>query len=487
MTRTAAAAVLAVTLLWGGGAARARVPDSAERAFDAVSAAELRGYVETLASDRLRGRGIGDAGNRAAEQFICRTLLDAGLTPAAEDGTCFEPVDVFQPQLGASARLTVEDADGTRLLDLPAGPEFYPLPDTGASEVSAPLVQPGAAVRNAIAIVPSAPDSSTAIAEALARGARGVVVLSASLPDVRSVWPLAPAVRDARFRLVSSLDARPAPVATLAETAAAPVLRALTAGRRLRAVLAPGLVVSPIRIHNVLALVQGRGRRPPDQLVVVGAHLDHDGVGADGRIYNGADDNASGTAAVLAAAAALARAARAGEPPARPVLFALWNAEEKGSLGAEAFLDTAAARRVVANLNLDMVGRHEEVDPADWRFAGFPRVDGASSGNTLHVLGYSYTPGLAREIREANATIGLTLREDYDTGAQDLLQRSDQWPFLRRGIPAVFLTTGLHPDYHTPEDDVERIDFGKLERVARLAARAAWLVAEARPPRMHTK
>jgi Zn-dependent M28 family amino/carboxypeptidase len=168
------------------------------------------------------------------------------------------------------------------------------------------------------------------------------------------------------------------------------------------------------------------------------------------------------------------------------VLFALWNGEEKGELGAEAFLVAGqAGRRIVANLNLDMVGRNEEVkDPDDWRFSGFPTIDPASSANTLHLLGYSYTPGLAAEVRDANAAVGLTLKEDYDVGAQGLLQRSDQWPFLRRGIPAVFLTTGLHPDYHTPADDVERIDFGKLERVAKLAARAAWIVADGKPPRM---
>jgi Zn-dependent M28 family amino/carboxypeptidase len=221
-------------------------------------------------------------------------------------------------------------------------------------------------------------------------------------------------------------------------------------------------------------------------MVVVGAHLDHDGTDADGRIYNGADDNASGTAAVLAAAIAFARAAADGERPARAVLFALWNGEEKGELGAEAFVASPEpARRVVANLNLDMVGRHEEVpDPNDWRFHGLPKTDPAATGNTLHVLGYTYTPELAAMLREANGAVGLTLQEDYDRGEQGLLQRSDNWPFLSHGIPALFLTTGLHPDYHTPNDDVGRIDFGKLTRVARLAARAAWIVADGPEPAM---
>jgi len=135
-----------------------------------------------------------------------------------------------------------------------------------------------------------------------------------------------------------------------------------------------------------------------------------------------------------------------------------------------------------------MVGRHEEAPNADdWRFQGFKKIDPSASANTLHVIGYSFTPDLAAEIRDANDAVGLTLLEDYDRGAQDLLHRSDNWPFLAHGIPALFLTTGLHPDYHTPTDDVEKIDFEKLARITRLAARAAWIVAEGREPRMVRK
>jgi hypothetical protein len=485
MTRRAPAFLVAVALVWGGASAATRLPDGAERAVDSMTAAELRGYVETLASDAFRGRGVGDEGNRAAEAFICRSLMDAGLTPGGEDGSCYDPVDVFRPTLDSTARLTVTADGGETLLDLAPGRDFYPLPETGDRVTSAALAAPGADVRGAIAVI-QGEASPSAIAAVVARGARGVINVASYLPDVKSVWPEHPSLREADYRLVSSLRDQPAPVVTLSDHAAAPLLRALADGRRLRASITPGLVAAPVRIHNVLALVQGRDGRHRDELVIVGAHLDHDGIDDEGRIYNGADDNASGTAAVMGAAAALARAARAGEAPARTVLFALWNGEEKGELGAESFLaDTARARRVVANLNLDMVGRHEEVpDPGDWRFSGFPKIDAASSANTLHVLGYSYAPGLAREVREANAAVGLTLKQDYDIGAQDLLHRSDQWPFLRRGIPAVFLTTGLHPDYHTPDDDVERIDFGKLEKVARLAARAAWIVATDKPPKM---
>jgi hypothetical protein len=459
---------------------------SGAAAVDNVSAAALRDYVQTLASPEFRGRGVGDAGNGKAETFICATLTASGVTPAAADRSCYQPVDVYRPSLGAQAHLTIAADGGTPVVDLAAGTDFYPLADTGDLSVTATALLAGGDVRDAIAIVETDGDPAAPATAALGRGARGVLVVASYLANLHDVWPEQPSIRAATYRLVSALRGQPTPLATVSRTAAEPLLAALRSGRRVTVTLVPGLVVEPLRIHNVLGIVEGRDGRHRDEVVVVGAHLDHDGIDEDGQIYPGADDNASGTAAVMAAAAAFAQAAAHGERPARAVLFALWNAEEKGELGAEAFVEAPPpSRRVVANINLDMVGRREEVpDPEDWRFSGFPKIDAASSANTLHVLGYSYTPELAADIRRANAVVGLALKEDYDVGAQGLLHRSDQWPFLRRGIPAVFLTTGLHPDYHTPSDEPARIDFGKLERVARLAARAAWIVADGKAPRM---
>jgi hypothetical protein len=514
---------MTVLLLWcaafAPGPAATRVPDAAAREFERVTADDLRRYVEMLASDALEGRGIGSDGNRAAAAFICDTLKQNGVTPAGADGTCFQPVPIYRPALGAGARLTVSAQDGTALVDLRAGKDFYPLPETGSDGVTAPLVFVNHGItasplkhddyarldaRGAIVLaLEGAPaglggtaeatnrDANGALAsverkvsDAVAHGARGVIVIHDYLPDLQSAWPDRPSVRDATYRLVSVLRARSVPVAAISSRTAAPLREALAKRQTLRAALTPDLAGTPMTIDNVLGIVEGRDARRRE-IVVVGAHLDHDGVDAEGRVYNGADDNASGTAAVLAAAAAFARAAAIGERPARSVLFAFWNGEEKGSLGAEAFVSSPEPnQKIVANLNLDMVGRHEDADPSDWRFAGFPKIEAAASANTLHVLGYSYTPEFAADLRDANRAVGLTLLEAYDAGAQRLLQRSDNWPFLSRGIPALFLTTGLHPDYHTPEDDTARIDFAKLTRVTKLAARAAWIVADGRAPSM---
>jgi Zn-dependent M28 family amino/carboxypeptidase len=188
-------------------------------------------------------------------------------------------------------------------------------------------------------------------------------------------------------------------------------------------------------------------------------------------------------------ASAFARAATRGTRPARAVVFALWNGEEKGSLGAEYYVaHPVPARRIVANVNLDMIGRDEDIpDPDDPRYRGFPKTHASQNTNVVHLLGYSYAPDLARAADVANESIHITIKQDFDRDSQNLVRRSDNWPFLQHGIPAVFLTTGLHPDYHTPDDDTGRIDFAKLERITELASRLVWLAADGEAPRFNAQ
>ena len=236
------------------------------------------------------------------------------------------------------------------------------------------------------------------LADARAHGARGLIVIGTYLPATRRSGPSTRRSRQASYRLSSALRANPTAVATCRTHAAGPVLRALGERRRLTATLTPDLVATPVAMRNVLGIVEGRDPKRRNEMVVVGAHLDHDGTDAEGRIYNGADDNASGTAAVLAAADRLR--ARRGEWRAPGAGRAVRALERRGKGLARGDgvrrRRPEPSRRVVANLNLDMVGRHEEVpDPNDWRFQGLPKIEASATGNTLHVLGYSYTPDLA--------------------------------------------------------------------------------------------
>lgn len=360
------------------------------------------------------------------------------------------------------------------------------------------------------------------VAVAAERGAAALLLVPTSprrvLEGSRLAWPVADSPRSARFALENTIHAMPVvnvsgdaawkliaspstPATSLdaletavADAIAVPAEERRGAGPRTsftvqgrRVTVATTVIHEPVVAHNVLAMIEGADPKLRHELVIVGAHFDHDGFDDEGRIFNGADDDGSGTVGVIEIAEAFARAAAEGRRPRRTVVFALWNAEEKGLLGSQHYVDhVAPAGGVpVVKLNMDMIGRSEEVpERQDPRFHGLAPTRAADNANVLHLLGYSRSPDLADIVHAQNAAIGLTLRTEYDFHEQNLLQRSDQWPFLQKRVPAAYFTTGLHPDYHTPDDDVDRIDFAKMERIVRLVFRTAWHVANVdTPPR----
>jgi hypothetical protein len=394
----------------GAAPPAARIPSLVDSAIQQITAAELHGHVAVLASDDFSGRGVGHAGNDKAEQYIAGALRDASIAPAAP--TYLQQVAVYQPRLGPHARLTIT-ADKTPLADLRVSSDFYPLSESGDRPVDGPVIFAGHGIsvpsahyddyasldaHGAIVLVlDDAPATATGLASlapeertelgsverklanARAHGALGLIIVRTYMSDPAAIWPETTSVRTASYRLLDPMRAAPVALAVLSGRAAAPVREALAAHRSVTGHLDPGVIATPVTMHNVLGIVEGR--QPSGEMVVVGAHLDHDGLDESGRIYNGADDNASGSAAVLAIAAAFARAAADGQRPARAVVFALWNGEEKGSLGAEYYAGAPVpSRRIVANLNLDMVGREEDIpDPDDPRFQGFARTSAAQN------------------------------------------------------------------------------------------------------------
>jgi Zn-dependent M28 family amino/carboxypeptidase len=210
---------------------------------------------------------------------------------------------------------------------------------------------------------------------------------------------------------------------------------------------------------NVLAFIQGSHTTLKNEFVLIGAHYDHIGVGGRGEdtINNGADDNASGTAAVLEIARAMASQK---ERPARSVLFAFWSGEEKGLLGSKYFVDhpTVNLRNVIACLNLDMVGRNAE-DAID--------IEGTGCSNDLKACFERVN------LKKIFAKISYQVKE--------VKQDTDHYWFYATGIPAVEFFSGYHADYHKPGDESEKVVKKKLERVGRFVAHAAWDLAGAKP------
>ncbi len=218
--------------------------------------------------------------------------------------------------------------------------------------------------------------------------------------------------------------------------------------------------------QNVAGLIEGNDPALRNEVVVLGAHYDHVGLGysgtmnrADtGKVHPGADDNASGTAALLEIAEAFAL-----NPPKRSVLIVAFSGEENGLLGSRYYVTVQPLRPLgstVAMLNCDMVGRNEPV--------------------LLWVGGAFYSDDLRAAAERANREGGTGFELLYNVGL--LNYGSDQAPFLRHSIPSLFFFAGLHDDYHTPRDVVGKIDVAKAARVAKLAYMTAWEVGNAASP-----
>jgi hypothetical protein len=212
----------------------------------------------------------------------------------------------------------------------------------------------------------------------------------------------------------------------------------------------PFTVTSPrgADVEGVNLAARVRGTVHPDRYFVVSAHYDHLGV-RNGEPFNGADDNASGTAAVLAIAAWSRR-----HPPQNSILFVWFDGEESGELGAKAFLDRPPVplEQVVADVNLDMVSRNAKGE--------------------LYAAGATPWPVMQPLLTGLAGAALVTLRQGHDGGAgqDNWIHQSDQGPFHDRGIPFVYFGVEDHADYHKATDDFERIEPGFYYRSARTVA-----------------
>ncbi len=222
--------------------------------------------------------------------------------------------------------------------------------------------------------------------------------------------------------------------------------------------------------RNVVGIVPGTDPKLRDTYVAFGAHYDHVGYaegstagrgsqpGADpDRISNGADDDGSGTVGVMA----LAKAFALGPKPKRSLLF-VWHAgEEAGLLGSRYNADYPVVpnEKIVAQLNIDMIGRNRNDDPAE--------------SNTVYVVGSDRISTELHNVNEdANASLPKPMKLDYEMNdpadPESIYTRSDHYSYALKGIPIIFYTTGLHKDYHRVTDSVEKIVFPKLAAIAQL-------------------
>lgn len=458
-----------------------------DEAVKSISAHEFAEHMHFFASDFLRGRDTTSAEIKIAQEYIAANLRAAGAEPMGDmvDGkrTFFAkfPLERSAPEPDASRLTIIYDKDGAkREEELAYGTAFTVMPfGLSTTSFEAPVVFAGHGisdesiddykdldVKNRIVLVrDGVPEGAsgnlgnvfTKFNLAMSRGAYAIVVLKA--PGGRSGG--AQRIRMGRGGVSLPANNQGIPVITLDEPGIA-ALKQL-AGQDLDALKNGPLEGVKMRIstvskketledRNVIALFPGTDPDKKKEVIIYSAHLDHDGVNERGEIMNGSDDNASGSTAILE----IAEAYGTGPKPARSIAFLWVSGEEKGLLGSRWYSEHSTLPedyKIVADINLDMVSRNADKEIGITPSPKHPEY------NSLVAAGQA-----ACVIEEVTPKFN----------ADEFFGRTDSFNFARHGIPVIFFFSGLHADYHRPTDDVEKADFEKGARIARVAYRLGW-------------
>lgn len=465
-------------------------------AFDYLTQATLQKHVAVLASDDFEGRGTLEPGLDKAADYIASEFQRMGLQPFEGDSGGYRvPFSMFQGGWSEESELElIRDATQTAL----KASDWSPFNFSDECDLQGELVFAGFGitapeydwndyadldVQDKVVLVlrrePDAdnPDSvfegteatrySTFRSKALTaakNGAKGMIVVNDPLgewdaPDLREGLSLSFEQEEASDKEVENpfcaLQMRRSILDELIGTAfLTEAQKALHSGDSTAAelqmpTLDVKLKLSAQKEPKTVELYNVVGRLPATidntekpEWVVVGAHFDHLGIfaGEGDTIFNGADDNASGTAGLLALAEAYAK-----KPVRRrEVLFVAFTAEEKGLLGSKAFVKQLEVARVQMMLNLDMIGRN--------------------SDKPIKIIGDGYASGLAEAVRMANTRVEI----DLELAGDEYFGASDHNSFYRKSRPFLFFFTGLHDDYHQVSDHADLLDYGQMEKIVRL-------------------
>lgn len=458
-----------------------------DQAANTITGPQTQARVDYLASDEMRGRNTPSPELEQAAAYLAGEFKSFGLKPAGDGGTFIQRYPYKRVQVDPGT-IELELTAGGATTAWTFGSDFFAVPSLVASAQAAPVFvgSMGSAlagmpeiVAGRIAIVTMPPqigiEALQAIKVAQSAGAVGLVFITH--PSIGE-----DVIADISARLLSGgIPVQPIPAVGLRHEAARLILEAadldldalvergdgdpvvIDAAEILMQAIAAETVEHP---PNVVALLPGSDPARASEYVVFSAHFDHVGVGqpdATGdSIYNGADDDASGTAVLVEVAQAFASLET---PPARSLIFLAVSGEEKGLLGSLYFSShpPVPIERIVADVNMDMVGRN-------------------APDTVVQVGGEHSTLGpLAVEVAESAPGIGLVVAPDPDP-SENAFFRSDHVAFVKYEIPSIFLTSWLHDDYHRPSDEPDTIDGDKAARIGRLVFYLGYAIAAAPEP-----
>lgn len=458
--------------------------------FDSIDPEQCREWLTYLASDELRGRATGTPGYEAAARFIAAKFREFGLQPVGDDESYFQDVPFYEAGPTSESHLAIETKDGKELFQLVPGKglggsissdsekslEIVYIEVDGETDLKrfGDLRDKAVVVRDN-----SNRTGRRSLARQLRRMQLGMTLvvddgLAASVRKTVTSGSSRNRAQSARFR-------RPNRYYITDEVAQ----KIVAASERDEA---PIRVTAKIKIErnrvfgaNVVGFLEGSDPKLKHEIVGIGSHLDHIGARGD-VINNGADDDGSGTTGVLAVAQAFTKNAKR---PRRSILFMCFSGEEKGLIGSRHYVEHPIFpnENMVVELQMDMIGRNEEHIN---RRSGEVVEDAAANANTVHLVGSKKLSEAVHEVCLGINDAHIGLEFEYDE--EDVFSRSDHANFARKDIPIAFFFTGFHRDYHQPGDTVDKINFDKLTRVAKLVYSIGFEIADAdeRPKRDRT-
>ena len=518
MTRILTAAAVCLSLFCSAQQ-RATLPTTDAQARElaaTITEADLRTHLTVLSSDEMEGRETGQPGQKRAAAYIAGQLEELGFPAIGQDSSYFQTI-TFSRQNWDSIDLQLNGRSLRHLW------EYYSSPGRNASRDSVridELVFLGYGIDDprysdylgqdlkgkSIIIFAGEPrrrdgnflltgtkdpsayslDDGTKLRAARQHGVETVFVIDPAFKQ--NVQEVRKETLDGRMRMTerSEADREEANNVYLTPAIAREILgkeyrKVVKARKRLekKGRLRPVTIAATLTLtqkkevseligENVLGYLRGTDPKLADEVLVVSAHYDHIGKRGD-AIFNGADDNGSGSSTVLELAEAFAEAREAGLGPRRSVLFLWVSGEEKGLLGSAYYANHPVfpLESTIADINVDMVGR---IDPVH---EGNP--------NYIYVIGSNRLSTELHDINEAVNRDFTQLELDYTYNAKDdpnnFYERSDHYNFAERGIPSVFFFNGTHADYHRDTDTIEKINFAKMARIGHLIFYNAWQLA----------
>jgi Peptidase family M28 len=451
--------------------------------IDKIRDADLKADLFALAGDAMRGREGGTLDEMTASAWVAERAREAGLLPAGDNGTYFQffPLERFRVSTGSTITL---DGKALRMgRDVVTDAIVSASVDAPVTVVSGDSVE-GLTLKDRVLVVRFAPPEQTAqdpgprTVPALRTWLRGIqraatasapAAIVAIVPDaavdqwsrVAVAFPRGTYGLDPDGTAEPRVAPRGMPLLYVRESALGAPLK--TDARLVASISTDSFTYPSV---NIVAKVPGRDARLKDEYVLFSAHQDHDGerypVTGD-SIWNGADDNATTAVALLAIGRAMSA-----QPGRRSALFVWHGAEERGLMGSRWYVKhpTVPLKSIVAVLNGDMIGRNDPTTAA-----------------LLGVLPpHRNSPELVQIALDANKAVSRFVVDsswDDPQHREGWYYRSDHLPYARAGVPALFFTTLLHADYHTPFDNPDRIDIAKLAKMTRWMYATGRAVADA--------